>query len=101
MRMDVPACRGGECDLRVSLLRRRKLSAIRRHQPANPSNLNPTGATTVRPRLLTMTGSIKMKATQLISPRTVAVVVGLVGMVSLAIGAHAALNKRALDAAKA
>jgi uncharacterized caspase-like protein len=36
-----------------------------------------------------------------ISRRTVAVVAGLVGMVSLAIGAHAALNKRALDAAKA
>ena len=36
-----------------------------------------------------------------ISRRTVAVVAGLLGMVSLAIGAHAALNKRALDAAKA
>ena len=36
-----------------------------------------------------------------ISRRSVAVVAGLVGMVSLAIGAHAALNKRALDAAKA
>src|SRR5258705_2563407 len=35
------------------------------------------------------------------SRRTVAVVAGLLGMVSLAIGAHAALNKRALDAAKA
>jgi uncharacterized caspase-like protein len=38
---------------------------------------------------------------QLISRRSVAVVAGLVGMVSLAIGAHAPLNKRALDAAKA
>jgi uncharacterized caspase-like protein len=36
-----------------------------------------------------------------ISRRTVALVAGLLGMVSLAIGAHAALNKRALDAAKA
>jgi uncharacterized caspase-like protein len=36
-----------------------------------------------------------------ISRRTVALVAGLFGMVSLAIGAHAALNKRALDAAKA
>src|SRR5712671_478971 len=43
-----------------------------------------------------------MNFTQLcISRRTVAVVAGLLGMVSLAIGAHAALNKRALDAAKA
>jgi uncharacterized caspase-like protein len=36
-----------------------------------------------------------------ISRRTVAIATALVGMVSLAIGAHAALNKRALDAAKA
>ena len=36
-----------------------------------------------------------------ISRRSVALVAGLLGMVSLAIGAHAALNKRALDAAKA
>src|SRR5215218_11232876 len=36
-----------------------------------------------------------------ISRRMVAVVAGCLGMVSLAIGAHAALNKRALDAAKA
>lgn len=42
-----------------------------------------------------------MNVRQLISPRSVAVLAGLVGMVSLAIGAHAALNKRALDAAKA
>ncbi len=42
-----------------------------------------------------------MNVSQLISRRSVAVVAGLFGMVSLAIGAHAALNKRALDAAKA
>jgi len=36
-----------------------------------------------------------------ISRRSVAVATALVGMVSLAIGAHAALNKRSLDAAKA
>ena len=36
-----------------------------------------------------------------ISRRTVAIGVAFAGMVSLAIGAHAALNKRALDAAKA
>src|SRR5438876_1265726 len=48
-----------------------------------------------------MTGSTVMNVRQLISRRSVAVVAGLVGMVSLAIGAHAALNKRALDAAKA
>jgi uncharacterized caspase-like protein len=35
------------------------------------------------------------------SRRSVAIGVALVGMVSLALGAHAALNKRALDAAKA
>src|SRR3954471_16711647 len=33
--------------------------------------------------------------------RPVTIAVALVGLVSLAIGAHAALNKRALDAAKA
>ena len=42
-----------------------------------------------------------MNVSQLISRRSVAVVAGLFGMVSLAIGAHAALNKRAMDAAKA
>src|SRR5690242_8479668 len=36
-----------------------------------------------------------------ISRRSVAIAAALAGMVSLAIGAHAALNKRALDAAKA
>src|SRR5713101_9436381 len=36
-----------------------------------------------------------------ISRRTVTIAAALVGVVSLAIGAHAALNKRALDAAKA
>jgi uncharacterized caspase-like protein len=42
-----------------------------------------------------------MNVSKLISRRTVTVAAALVGMVSLAIGAHAALNKRALDAAKA
>ena len=36
-----------------------------------------------------------------VSRRSVAIALALVGMVSLAIGAHAALNMRALDAAKA
>src|SRR6202046_5859080 len=36
-----------------------------------------------------------------ISPRSLTVAALVVGMVSLAIGAHAALNMRALDAAKA
>ena len=36
-----------------------------------------------------------------ISRRTVTIAAASAGMVSLAIGAHAALNKRALDAAKA
>src|SRR3979490_1469695 len=43
-----------------------------------------------------------MEVSQLrISRRTVTVARALVGLVSLAIGAHAALNKRSLDAAKA
>ena len=43
-----------------------------------------------------------MNVTQLrISRRSIAVAAAMVGMVSLAIGAHAALNKRALDAVKA
>src|ERR1700712_1566388 len=42
-----------------------------------------------------------MNVSSLISRRTLTVAAALVGMVSLAIGAHAALNKRALDAAKA
>ena len=43
-----------------------------------------------------------MQVSQLrISRRSVTVAAALVGMVSLAIGAHAALNKRSLDAAKA
>src|SRR3981081_22093 len=43
-----------------------------------------------------------MNVTQLrISRRSIAVAAALAGMVSLAIGAHAALNKRALDAVKA
>jgi uncharacterized caspase-like protein len=36
-----------------------------------------------------------------ISPRSITVAAALIGMVSLAIGAHAALNMRSLDAAKA
>src|SRR5215203_4412157 len=49
-----------------------------------------------------MTRNEPMNVRQLgISRRTVAVAACLLGMVSLAIGAHAALNKRALDAAKA
>ena len=36
-----------------------------------------------------------------ISRRSVTIAAALVGLVSLAIGAHAALNKRSLDAAKA
>ncbi len=43
-----------------------------------------------------------MKVWQIsISRRTITIAAALVGMVSLALGAHAALNKRALDAAKA
>jgi uncharacterized caspase-like protein len=50
-----------------------------------------------------MTGNeTEMNISQLhISRRTLTVAAALVGVVSLAIGAHAALNKRALDAAKA
>src|SRR5258708_34661248 len=43
-----------------------------------------------------------MKVTQLrISRRSITIAAALAGMVSLAIGAHAALNRRSLDAAKA
>ena len=43
-----------------------------------------------------------MKLPQLrISRRSITIAAALAGLVSLAIGAHAALNKRALDAAKA
>src|SRR5260370_27435790 len=43
-----------------------------------------------------------MKVAQLrISRRSITIAAALAGMVSLAIGAHAALNKRSLDAAKA
>ena len=43
-----------------------------------------------------------MEVSQLrISRRSITVAAALVGLVSLAIGAHAALNKRSLDAAKA
>src|SRR3954454_11619826 len=42
-----------------------------------------------------------MKVQLRISRRSLAIATALVGMVSLAIGAHATLNKRSLDAAKA
>src|SRR5437868_2589210 len=72
----------------------------------NPLNLNGTGATNWRARLngaLVKDWDLKiMEVSQLrISRRTVTVAAALVGLVSLAIGAHAALNKRSLDAAKA
>src|SRR6202048_1812853 len=51
---------------------------------------------------LTMTGMIVMNVRQLrISRRSVTIAAALVGVVSLAIGANAALNKRALDTARA
>jgi uncharacterized caspase-like protein len=51
---------------------------------------------------LTMTGMIVMNVRQLrISRRSVTVAAALVGVVSLALGAHAALNKRSLDTARA
>src|SRR5882672_9017983 len=51
---------------------------------------------------LTMTGMIVMNVRQLrISRRSVTIAAALVGVVSLALGAHAALNKRSLDTARA
>src|SRR5258707_519567 len=51
---------------------------------------------------LTMTGMIVMNVRQLwTSRRSVTIATALVGVVSLAIGANAALNKRALDTARA
>src|SRR5882762_1221721 len=51
---------------------------------------------------LPMTGMIVMNARQpRISRRSVTIAAALLGVVSLALGAHAALNKRSLDTARA
>src|SRR5258705_8268402 len=70
--------------------------------PPHPQNLNGPGATNWR-ALLTMTRKrTAMNVRQLlISRRSITIAAALACVVSLAIGAHAALNKRALDAAKA
>ena len=79
-------------------------------EPATPSNLNCPHATNrrglawrPRTRLGTKLGNGNaMNLGQLhISRRTATIAVAFVGLVSLAIGAHAALNKRSLDVAKA
>ena len=94
----------GRHRLKACLLRCRKLSAIGRHKPCNPSNLNGLARRLERlARAWTNDWERKRdESRQLrISRRTVTIAVALVGLVSLAIGAHAALNKRSLDAAKA
>src|ERR1700693_6352485 len=86
----------------VSLLRCRKLSIIGRHTVrASPKpQMAPT-------RRMCAPTAMSRKRTAMnvrqpgISRRSIAVAAALVGMVSLAIGAHAALNKRTLDASKA
>jgi uncharacterized caspase-like protein len=70
--------------------------------PASPHNRNDVGATEFARLFILIRNETRMNVTQLrISRRSIALAVALFGMVSLAIGAHAALNKRALDAAKA
>src|SRR5258708_29100726 len=59
------------------------------------------GVTTLRGPSTSFGNETAMKVQPRISRRSVAIATALVGMVSLAIGAHAALNKRSLDAAKA
>src|SRR4051812_15860081 len=88
---------------KASLLRCRKLIAIGWHTiPASPHNRNDVGATEFARLFILIRNETRMNVTQLrISRRSIALAVALFGMVSLAIGAHAALNKRALDAAKA
>src|SRR4051812_1405751 len=71
------------------------------HQFATPKNLNGIDATNLAP-WTTIGNWNAMDFRQLkISHRSITVAVALAGLVSLAIGAHAALNKRSLDAAKA
>jgi hypothetical protein len=77
------------------------LIAIRRHITANPSNRRRHWRDHARAHDHGQE-STAMKVWKLRIPRRpVAAAAVLVGMVSLAIGAHAALNKRALEAAKA
>src|ERR1700729_3903299 len=95
-------CRTGPGRLRVCLLQCRKLSAIGQHPVRHllkPSTAltRPTGAPLRMTRDQPAMNGRKLR----ISPRSITVAAALVGMVSLAIGAHAALNMRALDAAKA
>src|SRR5882724_4329310 len=101
-----PCAKGGcperPCGLRVSLLRCRKMSAIRRHTLCNPSKPNGTGATNWRAPWSTIGNGNVMDVRQFrISRRSMTIAVAFAGVLSLAIGAHAALNKRSLDAAKA
>src|SRR3984885_6625864 len=95
-------CRTGPGRLRVCLLQCRKLSAIGQHPVRHllkPSTAltRPTGAPLRMTRDQPAMNGRKLR----ISPRSITVAAALVGMVSLAIGAHAALNMRALDAARA
>jgi uncharacterized caspase-like protein len=83
------------------LLHCRKLSAVDSTPSATSSNLDGVDATSRR-AFENDWETAAMNVGQLrISTRSITVAAALAGMVSLAIGAHAALNMRALDAAKA
>src|ERR1700709_344168 len=82
------------------MLRCRKRVVIGPHRPASPQTYltlaRLTGAHERRP------GTNRMTLRQLgVSRRSLTIAAALLGLVSLAIGAHAALNKRSFDAAKA
>src|ERR1019366_10520578 len=98
-------CRMVSRRLRLCLLQCRKVPQIERnwasHGPATPKTQTAQARLICAP-LATTRKRTAMNVRQLsISRRSVTIAAVLVGMVSLAIGAHAALNKRALDAAKA
>jgi uncharacterized caspase-like protein len=69
--------------------------------PATPQTIDGIGAANLRAHDDDQERTAMKVWTLRISRRPLAVAAVLVGMLSLAIGAHAALNKRALDAAKA
>src|ERR1700681_2117647 len=88
--------------LMVPLLRCRKLSIIGRQTVRHPLKPQTAQARLIRAPLPTSRKRTEMNVRQIsISRRSIAIAAALAGMVSLAIGAHAALNKRTLDAAKA
>src|SRR5260221_9592983 len=100
MRLPVPAVRVKGLFVAVPQIARNSTAPI-----CNPLNLNGVDATNRRagrtvPGLRLGIDTMDLRQLQ-ISRRSLTVAAALVGLVSLAIGAHAALNKRSVDAAKA